>query len=155
MKTLKCPCNFFSKKVKNLFFAGIAVKLIVLAVFAFLTVKQSIANPIDDGKTTKKELTYQLPEYPGGQEELVKFIAANLQYPDRAKEIGITGTVYIEFTVFEDGSLNDIKIAKSVFHDLDEEALRVMNSMPNWNPAKQGEQLMTTEMRLPIKFSLR
>lgn len=97
----------------------------------------------------------QMPEFPGGEIELLKFLKKNLNYPKRPKELGITGTVYVEFIINTDGTMTDLKIAKGVYPDIDKEAIRVVSLMPKWIPGSQRNQPVPVGMRLPIRFTLK
>lgn len=96
----------------------------------------------------------QMPQFPGGETELMKFLKNNVKYPKMSKELGITGTVFVEFIVNTDGTLSDIKIAKGVSSDIDKEALRIVNSMPRWVPGSQQNKPVQVGIRLPIRFTL-
>ena len=96
----------------------------------------------------------QMPEYPGGMEELMKFLQRNVKYPKEAQEQGKQGRVIVQFVVNKDGSITDAKIAKSVDPQLDAEALRVVNAMPNWTPGKQKGEPVRTRFTLPVTFRL-
>lgn len=94
------------------------------------------------------------PQFPGGQDAMMKFLANNLIYPDIAKEENQQGTIYITFIVEKDGSLSGIKILRGVSAALDEEALRVVKKMPKWKPGKVAGQIVRCQYNLPIKFKL-
>ena len=96
----------------------------------------------------------QMPQFPGGETELFKFLKNNVNYPKMSKELGITGTVFVEFIVNTDGTMADIKIAKGVSSDIDKEALRIVGSMPRWIPGSQRNKPVSVGMRLPIRFTL-
>ena len=96
----------------------------------------------------------QMPEFPGGQEKLHAFLAENIKYPESAKESGIQGTVYVTFVVRKDGRISDAKILRGIGADCDEEALRVVNKMPRWKPAKQRGKNVDVQFNLPIGFKL-
>lgn len=96
----------------------------------------------------------QMPEFPGGEIELLKFLKKNVDYPKRSKELGITGIVFVEFIISTDGTMTEIKIAKGVSSDIDKEAIRVVNLMPKWIPGSQRNQPVPVGMRLPIRFTL-
>lgn len=93
-------------------------------------------------------------QFPGGLKALYQYLKDNLKYPDRAKKLVITGTVYVEFMVEKDGSVSNIKIIRPVGGGCNEEAIRVIENMPQWIPAKQRKQPVRTKWTLPIKFSL-
>lgn len=93
------------------------------------------------------------PEFIGGMVALFNFIRDNIQYPKEAKKKGITGTVYIRFTVEKDGSISNVAIQRSVDPILDNEAIRVIQSMPKWKPGKQRGKAVRVHQILPIKFT--
>lgn len=95
-----------------------------------------------------------MPEYPGGMGELMKFLQRNVKYPKEAQEQGKQGRVVVQFVVEKDGSITDAKIAKSVDPQLDAEALRVVNAMPNWTPGKQRGKEVRTYFTIPVTFRL-
>ena len=94
------------------------------------------------------------PSFPGGDEALMKYLADNVCYPEIAAEMGIEGVVTVEFTVKADGSIADAKIVRMVDPDLEEEALRLVNSMPRWTPASDNGSPTDARYSLPIKFRL-
>ncbi|MBI5540440.1 MAG: M56 family metallopeptidase [Bacteroidia bacterium] len=94
------------------------------------------------------------PEFPGGTNELMNFIATNVKYPQVAKENGITGKVFVQFVVSKDGSVKDVKIAKGVDKFLDEEAMRVIKSLPDWTPGKNRGVAVNVQFTIPINFQL-
>jgi TonB family protein len=92
--------------------------------------------------------------FPGGQEELMKYISENLRYPQQARETGTQGLVYVTFVVERDGSLTDIKILRDIGSGCGEEAVRIVKSMPKWIPAKQRGKAVRMQFNLPVKFTL-
>lgn len=94
-----------------------------------------------------------MPEFPGGHKMFNKFVASNIIYPQTAQEIGIDGTVHIRFTVNKDGSITDVKVAKSVHPLLDNAAMEVIKSMPKWKPGKQSGRPVRVSQVLPVKFT--
>ena len=95
-----------------------------------------------------------MPEFPGGELALRKFIANAIKYPVIAQENGIQGKVYVNFVVNKDGSVTDAKIARGVDPSLDKEALRVINSLPKWKPGKQRGKPVRVSYTVPINFVL-
>ncbi|MFY9284520.1 MAG: energy transducer TonB, partial [Miniphocaeibacter sp.] len=95
------------------------------------------------------------PEFPGGLENMYKYIKDNLKYTDLAKKTNITGTIYVEFTVEKDGSLTDVHVIRGIGGGLDEEAIRVVESMPKWQPARQGGMPVKVKYQIPIAFNLK
>ena len=94
------------------------------------------------------------PEFPGGDSERVKFLKENLTYPQEAREIGTSGTVYLEFIVERDGSISNITIKRGIGGGCDEEAIRVVRMMPKWKPGRQQGHEVRVQFMLPIKFTL-
>jgi len=97
----------------------------------------------------------QMPEYPGGESELRKFINKSVKYPPEAIKKGIQGKVFVTFIVAKDGSVVYAKIARAADPMLDVEALRVVNSMPKWTPGKQGGKEVAVQYTIPINFTLK
>jgi protein TonB len=94
----------------------------------------------------------EMPEFPGGDMEMRIWIARSLRYPEFAQEHDIKGKVYVQFIIMEDGSLSDISIWKSVHDTVDAEAVRVIQSMPKWKPARQNGKAARVLFTVPIKF---
>jgi periplasmic protein TonB len=97
----------------------------------------------------------QMPDFPGGTEELMKFLHKNTQYPQMARETSIQGTVYVQFVVNKDGKISAVKILRGIGGGCDEEAIRVVKSMPDWKPGKQNGVAVPVFFQLPIKFTLK
>lgn len=95
-----------------------------------------------------------MPEFPGGEMALRKYIANNIKYPQAAQDNGIQGKVYVTFVVSKDGSIANAKIARGVDPALDREALRVVNSLPKWEPGKQRGENVNVSYTVPINFAL-
>lgn len=95
-----------------------------------------------------------MPEFPGGEAGMYKFINKNIDYPRMAKESGISGRVFITFVVERDGSVTDVKVLRGIGGGCDEEAIRVIKMMPKWNPGKQRGKPVRVQYRMPIKFTL-
>ncbi|MBR3519740.1 MAG: energy transducer TonB [Paludibacteraceae bacterium] len=93
-------------------------------------------------------------KFPGGEEEMKKFIRANMSYPKGAIDGYIEGTVLLSITVKEDGSIADVNIKEGVHSLLDMEAIRVAYRMPKWIPAQRNGQPMSSKVLLPIEFKL-
>lgn len=97
-----------------------------------------------------------MPEFPGGQEALIFYLKKSIRYPKECVKNNITGKVYVRFVVNEDGNISDTEIIKSSGNILlDEEAMRVVNSMPAWKPGKQQGKNVKVHFTLPINFSLK
>jgi len=111
-------------------------------------------KPEDDDKPMDFRVVEQLPEFPGGMQEFVRWLTANLRYPQPARERKIEGKVVVSFIINRDGSIADIKVAKAVNPLLDREALRVMRMMPEWKPGIDKAKPCRTMIAIPIVFKL-
>ena len=117
--------------------------------------------PVEDDPepvSTSNELfvaVEEMPEFPGGQQKLSEFLRDNIVYPKLAIDIGLSGKVTINFVVEPDGSLSNIRVARSTSPVLDNEAIRVVKMMPKWNPGKQRQKAVKVSYNLPIEFNLR
>lgn len=96
----------------------------------------------------------QMPAFPGGQGDLLEFLAENIKYPKVAKDNGVEGMVVVEYIIEKDGSISNAQVVKGIGAGCDEEALRVVNAMPNWLPGKQRGQVVPVKFNLPIRFKL-
>lgn len=96
----------------------------------------------------------EMPDFPGGQGELMKFIAKSIKYPVIAQENGIQGRVVCTFVVNKDGSVVDAEVLRGVDPSLDKEALRVIGTMPKWKPGKQRGKPVRVKYTVPITFRL-
>jgi len=108
----------------------------------------------EDEEVMVFRMVEEMPEFPGGKIAMQKFIVDNVKYPGSAKKEGVTGKVYVSFVVTKDGEVKDAKVVRSVNPALDEEALRVIKSMPDWTPGKQRGKKLDVQLTLPINFSL-
>jgi len=95
-----------------------------------------------------------MPEFPGGDLGLMKFIQKNVRYPAIAKEYNITGKVYVSFIVDKQGSVTNVKIVRGVDKNLDAEALRVVSLLPKYKPGKQRGKAVRVMFTIPINFTL-
>ena len=97
----------------------------------------------------------EMPKFPGGDSEMIKFFSQNLVYPEIAKRAGIEGKVILSFIVDKNGNIVDVKVEKSIGAGCDEEAMRVLKIMSRWIPGKQNGNLVLTRINIPIVFKLR
>lgn len=95
------------------------------------------------------------PSFPGGVEEMYKYLGKAVKYPEMAKDAGISGTVYVTFEVDKEGNIKDVKVLRGIGGGCDEEAIRVVKAMPKWKPGKQRGKPVRVQFNLPIKFTLR
>ena len=112
-------------------------------------------NGMEVDKTKKAfDVVEQMPQYPGGPAALMQFLAQNIRYPEEAHKAGVQGRVIVSFVVETDGSISEAKAVKSVSSELDAEALRVINCMPNWNPGRQNGEVVRVKYVVPVTFRL-
>ncbi|MDR3127049.1 MAG: energy transducer TonB [Tannerellaceae bacterium] len=96
----------------------------------------------------------KMPEFPGGQGALLKFLATSIKYPVIAQENGIQGRVVVSFVVNKDGSVVDAEVVRGVDPSLDKEALRVIGIMPKWAPGEQRGKPVRVKYTVPVQFRL-
>ena len=95
-----------------------------------------------------------MPSFIGGEEALYKYLGENIKYPQVARETNISGIVTVQFVVETDGSITQVKLLKDIGGGCGEEAMRVVTTMPKWNPGKQNGTAARVQYVLPVKFSL-
>ena len=95
-----------------------------------------------------------MPEFPGGDVGLMKYIQKNVRYPAIAKEYNITGKVFIQFIVDKSGSVTNVKVVRGVDKNLDAEAVRVVKSLPKYKPGKQRGKPVRVMFTIPVNFTL-
>ncbi|MFZ4799633.1 MAG: energy transducer TonB [Bacteroidia bacterium] len=135
-------------------------------VIATVTIENQSDDP--DAKILKEktivsepiaEVTYvvvsQMPNFPGGDDEMFKYLKTAMRYPREALELNISGIVYTSFIINSSGNIQDIKILRGIGGGCDEEAIRVLLGMPKWNPGKQNGNAVNVKLTLPINFVLK
>ncbi|MGN0282852.1 MAG: energy transducer TonB [Prevotella sp.] len=110
-------------------------------------------NALDDNPLNFR-VVEDLPQFPGGAVEMMKWLTKNLKYPTFAQKRKIEGMVMVQFIVADDGSMTDLKVVKSLEKTCDNEALRVMRMMPKWKPGIQNGMPCRTMVCIPIVFKL-
>jgi TonB family protein len=94
----------------------------------------------------------EMPEFPGGEEALMGYLDSNVSYPTEAINKGIEGTVYVTFVVDKSGEIRNAEILRGIGTECDEDALRVIHLMPNWQPGRHQRMNVNVQYTLPIKF---
>lgn len=117
-----------------------------------ITAERSAPKKVFTGKVY--DLVDEMPSFPGGPAELMKWLSSHVQYPAIAIYICIQGTVIVAFIVEPDGSVSNAKLMRSVDPSIDQEALRLVGQMPKWNPGKRAGIPVRVRYCLPIKFKL-
>ena len=100
------------------------------------------------------QVVEEMPEFPGGMGECMKWLGKNMKYPTISQENGVQGRVIVQFVVNRDGSIVDAVVARGVDPYLDKEALRVVGLMPKWKPGKQRGKAVRVKFTLPVMFRL-
>lgn len=96
----------------------------------------------------------EMPDFPGGTQKLNEYLAKNIKYPKLAKECGVQGQVFVSFVVEVDGSVSNVNVEYSLGAGCDEEAVRVVKSMPKWKPGKSHGKSLRVRYILPVHFRL-
>ena len=115
-----------------------------------------VTEPVKPREEENKvfDVVEQMPSFPGGMAALMAYLQKSIKYPPVAEENGIQGRVVCTFVVERDGSVTDVRVAKSVDPSLDKEAVRVVSAMPAWIPGKQNGQSVRVKYTLPVTFRL-
>ena len=116
-----------------------------------------VEEPVEKPKEVKEEiltLVEQMPQFPGGDAALMKFLSSHINYPPMAAENNVQGKVILQFVVEKDGHVGEVKIARAVDKDLDREAVRVVKSLPKFIPGRQNGHPVRVWYTLPVNFKL-
>ena len=100
------------------------------------------------------DVVEQMPSFPGGQQKLMDYLSENIRYPKELAEASIQGRVIVTFIVEKDGSISNVKVAKSLDPLLDKEAVRVVSGMPKWIPGRQNGVAVRVRYIIPVTFRL-
>ncbi len=100
------------------------------------------------------QIVEEMPKFPGGEAELFHYISKNIHYPQKAREKGIQGRVFIGFIVEKDGSISNVRNLRGVDSELDAEAIRVIQSLPKWKPGMHKGEFVRVSYQIPIFFKL-
>lgn len=146
-------------RIKYALFAPLAAALLLVSnIEAVARTTERIAKDVITQVSTDQDdpvfqVVEQMPEFPGGMGECMKWLQANIKYPKEAKEKGEHGRVILQFIVEKDGSITDVKVARSVSSSLDAEAVRVTSAMPKWKPGMQRGQAVRVKYVMPVMFN--
>ena len=116
--------------------------------------------PVDVGKDEEAEevqiftVVESMPGFPGGEAARIQYLNENIKYPQMARESGIQGRVFVTFVVERNGSVTDVKVLRGIGGGCDEEAIRVIQNMPKWEPGKQRGKPVRVQFNMPILFKL-
>ena len=130
--------------------------LTTLSVLAILLMANTTVTA--QNKKTSNDKVFEkvevMPEFPGGEQAMMDFVAKNVQYPKEAMEKEISGRVLVGFIVEKDGSISETEVVKGIGGGCDEEAVRVVKAMPKWKPGKQDGKPVRVHFILPLTFKL-
>lgn len=128
------------------------MKKLFLIVFFMAFVSVNAYSQSKEQDDAVYSMVSEQPSFPGGMQEMMKFISDNRKYPAEAKAKDIHGKVIVAFVVERDGSLSDVKIRRGIGYGCDEEAIRLIKSMPKWTPGKKNGKAVRVSMMLPVSF---
>lgn len=129
--------------------------LLLVALFAFLLNVNAQNNVSKNDESTRLyQVVEQMPEFPGGQKALLKFLQNNVRYPAVALVNKIQGRTIVSFVVEPDGSVDNVEVAKSSSSVLDEEAVRVVKKFPKWKPGMIDGKPVRVKYCVPVNFKL-
>ena len=141
-----------------------AVPVIALALLAFANpttdaatvqnnVDQQVTKTTDQDKKIYKSVE-QMPQFPGGEVALMRYLQSEIKYPPTAAANNIMGRVIVQFVVEENGEIGEVKVLRSIDEELDAEAVRVVKSLPKFNPGRQDGKAVAVWYTLPISFKI-
>ncbi len=128
------------------------MKITLFLSFVLFSLLVPVLSFSQDGPVV--DFAEQEPKFPGGEEAMMKFVQANIEYPKISVANGEQGTVYVQFIIYKDGHIGDIKIMRGATKNLNAEAMRVVGLMPNWQPGEQKGKKVNVRYTLPIQFRL-
>ncbi len=134
--------------------------LILAAIVLCTTAMVAHVNTTENSQSSMSQqeecftIVDQMPEFPGGQVALIKFLCENIQYPPEAQKNKIQGKVIVQFLVTKTGKVSEVRVVRSVDPDLDKEAVRVCKLLPNFTPGRKNGQPVNVWYTLPITFTL-
>ena len=117
-----------------------------------VSVRVEAKKPQNEGNVF--DVVEHMPEFPGGMEEMMKYLSMNIRYPEAARKAGTQGRVPVNFVVEADGTISNANVLRSVSEELDAEAIRVIQNMPKWKPGMQNGKAVRVKYTIPISFRL-
>jgi TonB family protein len=127
-----------------------SIILITTIVLSFCTSHVFSQNSTDENTIYVK--VDKMPEFPGGQVALVKYLSKNIKYPSKYKKDKVNGRVFVSFVVDKTGKVGQAKVVKSLNEECDKEAIRVISIMPNWIPGEKDGSKVNVQFGLPVNF---
>ena len=120
-------------------------------------IEEYVAPEVVEEEVVEQEIfqiVEEMPQFPGGEGKLMEYVAKNIKYPQIARETGIQGRVFVGFVVEPDGSISNVKLLRGIGGGCDEEAMRVIKSLPKWKPGKQRGKAVRVSYQIPVFFKL-
>ena len=120
-------------------------------------IEEYVPVEVEEEEVSEQEvftIVEEMPSYPGGDVKLYEYLGKNIKYPQIARESGIQGRVFVNFVVEPDGSVSNVKVMRGIGGGCDEEAMRVIKSMPKWKPGKQRGKAVRVTYTIPVVFKL-
>ena len=120
-------------------------------------IEEYVAPEVVEEEVVEQEIfqiVEEMPQFPGGEAKLMEYVAKNIKYPQIARETGIQGRVFVGFVVEPDGSISNVKLLRGIGGGCDEEAMRVIKSLPKWKPGKQRGKAVRVSYQIPVLFKL-
>ena len=120
-------------------------------------IEEYVAPEVVEEEVVEQEIfqiVEEMPSFPGGEGKLMEYVAKNIKYPQIARETGIQGRVFVGFVVEPDGSISNVKLLRGIGGGCDEEAMRVIKSLPKWKPGKQRGKAVRVSYQIPVFFKL-
>lgn len=120
-------------------------------------IQEYVPVEVEEEEVVEQEIfkiVEEMPSFPGGEQKLMEYVAKNVKYPQIARETGIQGRVFVNFVVEPDGSVSHVSVLRGIGGGCDEEAMRVVKSMPKWKPGKQRGKAVRVQYMLPVNFKL-
>ncbi|MDD3388165.1 MAG: energy transducer TonB [Prevotella sp.] len=139
-------------KTKHLLIAMVMMLMMPITTFQAETATATVS--LQQKKNKVYDQPEVLPEFPGGMQKLMEYLRTSVKYPSEAQKKSIQGRVLVQFIVEKNGTISHLEISKATHPLLDNEALRVVESMPKWTPGKVKGKAVRTSMTLPISFKL-
>ena len=120
-------------------------------------IEEYVAPEVVEEEVVEQEIfqiVEEMPAFPGGEQKLMEYVGKNIKYPQIARETGIQGRVFVGFVVEPDGSISNVKLLRGIGGGCDEEAMRVIKSLPKWKPGKQRGKAVRVSYQIPVFFKL-
>ena len=119
-----------------------------------ITPQQGFRFPAEPDNDSIYQIVEEIPQFPGGENAMMKHVSQNIVYPEEAKEKGIQGRVFVSFVIEKDGSVSNVKVLRGIGGGCDEEAVRAISSMPKWKPGKMKGKPVRVNYQIPVMFKL-